>query len=127
MATLSQKDMLSQYTGLPVNMENLARCANRNGTGTEPAVYIVYSSRFLYDKQLLNLFGVTDKLKDQWERRGTEFNLCLQIADGRIVTCGIDKYSESGGARASCQYLKCTQQELRIARRILDYVTLKLL
>ena len=125
MTQLAEKDITSQYTSLPVNLGNLARCANKNGTGREPAVYIVYSCRFLYDQQLRELFGVTDKLKDQWERRGTEFNVCLQITDGRIVTCGIDKYSESGGARASCQYLKCTQQELRIARRILDYVTLK--
>lgn len=127
MSNLSEIDIQKAFIGHSVCMENLTRCANKNGTGREPAVYIVYSCRFLYDQQLRELFGITDKLKDQWERRGTEFNVCLQITDGRIVTCGIDKYSESGGARASCQYLKCTQQELRIARRILDYITLKLL
>ena len=123
MTHLSENSITSQYTGLPVNMENLTRCAHKNGSGREPAVYIVYSCGFLYDQQLRELFGVTDKLKDLWERRGTDFNVCLQITDGRIVNCAIDKHHEGDGARPSCQDLKCTQQELRIARRILEYLT----
>jgi hypothetical protein len=124
MATLSENIITDQFTGLPVNMDHLTRCAHKNGQGTNPAVYIVYSCGFLYKKELLELFGVTDKLKDLWERRGIEFNVCLHITDGKIVSCGIDKYTESGGARPSMTTPKCTQQELRIALRILEFVTL---
>lgn len=123
MMTLSEKDITSQYTGLPVCTENLARCAHKNGSGNEPAVYIVYSCGFLYDQELRELFGVTDKLKEQWERRGTDFNVCVRIKDGKITVCEIDKHHEGDGARPSCQSLKCTQQELRIARRILEFIT----
>lgn len=121
--TLSENSITSQYIDLPVRMESLTRCARRNRQTANGDEYIVYSCGFLYSKELRELFGVTDKLKDLWERRGTDFNLCLQIADGRIVNCAIDKHHEGDGARPSCQDLKCTQQELRIARRILEYLT----
>lgn len=124
MATLTEKDITSQYIGRTLCPEAVARCANRNGTGTNPVVYIVYSCRFLYDRELLELFGVTDKLKDLWERRGTDFNVCIHLREDKIVYCGIDKLNEGDGARPSGgRDLKCTQQELRIARRILDYIT----
>ena len=122
MTTLSAKDITSQFIGRKPNVEALKRCAHKNGSGMEPAVYIVYSCGFLYDQELRELFGVTEKLKDLWERRGTNFNVGIHITDGKIVHCGIDKYSESECARASCRYLKCTQQELRIAQRILEYI-----
>lgn len=124
MATLTEKDITARFTGLPVNTAHLARCAHRNGTGTNPVVYIAYSCGFLHDQQLRELFGVTDKLKEQWERRGTDFNVCIHLRDDEIIYCGIDKSNEGDGARPSGgRDLKCTQQELRIARRILEYIT----
>lgn len=123
MQKLTEQGISAPFIGRPICIENLTRCAQKNGSGREPAVYIVYSCGFLYDQELLELFGVTAKQKDQWERRGTDFNLCLRISDNKIVACAIDKHHEGDGARPSCQDLKCTQQELRIARRILDYLT----
>lgn len=99
MANLSEQDISSQFIGLSVNSVNLMKCAQRNGTAMNPAIYIVYSCGFLYKQELMDLFGVTAKLKEQWERRGT------------------------ASAKASCNPMKCTQQELHIAKRILDYVT----
>jgi hypothetical protein len=122
MKDLNPSNITSQYTGKTISPENLSRCAQRNGTDREPAVYIVYSCGFVYDARLREIFGVTDKLKDQWERRGTDFNVCLQIADGKIVSAQIDKYHESDGARPSVRSLKPTQQELRIAHRILSFI-----
>ena len=123
MATLSEKDITSQYIGRRISPENLARCAQKNRTSEKGTEYIVYSCGFLYDQELMELFGVTAKLKDLWERRGTEFNVHLYIVDGRITSTSIFKYSESGGARPNITTPACTQQELRIARRILDYLT----
>lgn len=122
MATLTENEIMSQFIGKAVSMERLTKCTHRNGIGREPAVYIAYSCGFLYNQELRELFGVTDKLKEQWERRGTEFNVCIHINDGTIVFCGIDKYHESDGARPTMRSLKCTQQELRIALNILQYV-----
>ena len=46
----------------------------------------------------------------------------IYISDHRLVSSRILKYTESGGARPSMTTPKCTQQELRIARRILEYL-----
>ena len=123
MQNLSERDIIDRFIGRTVNRESIERCANRNGTGREVAEYIVYSCGFLYDRELRELFGVTDKLKDMWERRGTEFNVYLYITDNVLTAANILKYTESGGARPSMTTPKCTQQELRVAQRILDYVT----
>ena len=122
MAVLSENEIVSRFIGCDLNADHLARCAHRNGSGKEPAEYIVYSCGFLYDRELRNQFGVTDELKDLWERRGTEFNVYVYISDNRLVSCQILKYTESGGARPTMSTPKSTQQELRIARRILEYL-----
>ena len=127
MSILSEIDIQKAFIGHPVYMENLTRCARRNRQTDTGDEYIVYSCGFLYDRELRELFGITEKLKDLWERRGTEFNVYLYIQDGILTDTHILKYTESGGPRPSMTTPKCTQQELRIARRILDYVTLKLL
>ena len=124
MTTLSEKDIASQFIGHTINAEALKKCARKNGSGGVPAEYIVYSCGFLYDHELRELFGITGKLKDLWERRGTEFNVYLYITDNVLTAANILKYTESGGARPSMTTPKCTQQELRIARRILEFITI---
>lgn len=123
MQNISEQDIIGPFIGRNVNKQSIHRCAKQNGANKEPAEYIVYSCGFLYDRELRELFGVTDKLKDLWERRGTEFNVYLYIKDNVLTAANILKYTESGGARPSMTTPKCTQQELRIAQRILDYVT----
>lgn len=123
MQSLTENVILSSYTGHAVSMENLSRCARKNRVAEKGAEYIIYSCGFLYDPALLEQFGVTDKLKDLWERRGTEFNVYVYVDDGVISACHISKYREGDGARASYNPLKCTQQELRIAQRILSFIT----
>ena len=122
MATLSKEEICTSFAGCRLNMDHFHRCAHRNRTNLEYEEYIVYSCGFLYEQELRAIFGVTDKLKDLWERRGVEFNLCLYINDQHIVSCDIFKYTESSGARPSMTTPKCTQQELRIVRRILAYL-----
>lgn len=127
MANLTENDICTPFIGKSVHTEHLAKCARINrriANGDAHDEYIVYSCLFLYDQQLREQFGVTDKLKDLWERRGTEFNVYLYLNDGKISSCSIFKYTESGGARPSMTTPKCTQQELRIGRRILEFVTI---
>ena len=123
MKALSENEIISTFTGYRVNAESLSRCAHKNREVHAEAEYIIYSCGFLYDPALREQFGVTGKMKDLWERRGTEFNVYVYVADGVISSCHISKYRESDGARASYNSLKCTQQELRIAQRILSYIT----
>ena len=123
MSNITEKEILTLFVGNPVCTDRLTRCAHKNGSGKDPAEYIVYSCGFLYDQELRELFGITDKLKDLWERRGTEFNVYLYITDNILTAAKILKYTESGGARPTMTTPKCTQQELRIAQRILNYIT----
>lgn len=123
MASLSENNITSQFIGRSICIDRLIRCARKNRATQEGTEYIVYSCGFLYDQELRVLFGVTDKLKDLWERRGTEFNIYLYITDNVMNAAKILKYTESGGARPTITTPKCTQQELRIAQRILDYIT----
>lgn len=123
MTELTVSGITSQYIGKPVSKENLAKCSRRNGPSGDGQEYIVYSCGFIYDEYLRKLFGITDRLKDIWNRSGTDFNIYLVVGEKNIVSCDIKKIQESQDARPCVYYLKCTQQELRVARRILDYVT----
>lgn len=123
MASLSENDITSQFIGHTVSMDRLTKCARRNRPTANGDEYIVYSCGFLYNRELRELFGVTEQLKELWERRGTEFNLHLYINEGKITSCQISKYHEGDGARPTYRSLKCTQQDLHIAQRILQYVT----
>lgn len=124
MGTISESEIVMAFSGREINAENLAKCGQRNRDTTNGTEYIVYSCSFLYNKELRDQFGVTDKLKNIWERRGTEFNIYLYIAGNTLTDAKILKYTESGGARPSMSTPQCTPQELRIARRILEYVTI---
>lgn len=122
MPTLTEQAVCTSFIGKTIHTEHLIKCARRNHSTEYSDEYIVYSCLFLYNQELRERFGVTAKLKDLWERRGTEFNVYIYISDHRLVSSRILKYTESGGARPSMTTPKCTQQELRIARRILEYL-----
>ena len=123
MSKITEQNIIGEYTGRSVCPESLAKCGRKNRPTKEGDEYIVYSCGFLYDQNLREIFGVTLELKEQWERRGTEFNLYVYIDGDKIVSCKICKYREGGGARPSYNPIKCTKQELAIAQRILEYIT----
>ena len=120
---LTENGIISPFIGVRVNPDILAACARLNRAADEGDEYIVYSCGFLYDQALREQFGITEQLKEHWERRGTEFNIYLYVRDGIITACHISKFRDGDGPRSGYSPLKCTQQELRIARRILDYIT----
>ena len=123
MEPITESSILAPFVGKKVDPERLASCARKNRAEANSDEYIIYSAGYLYDPALRERFGVTNKLKDLWERRGTEYNIYLYISGGILLRSKILKYTESGGARPSMAEPKPTQQELRIARRILEFVT----
>lgn len=124
MANLTEQDILAPVIGQSVCLDGLGFYAKRNAETEKGTEHIIFICDLMYDQKLRELFGITDKLKDLWERRGTVFNIYLYL-NGRIVRkCSMEKFSEGDGARPSGgRSLTCTQQELRIARRILSYIT----
>lgn len=125
MATLSEDNITPLFTSLPVNMEHLTRCARQNLVTAEGVEYISYISSFIRKKELCEMFGITGSLGEKWEYSGTDFVLRVTVSSDVITKICIDKYREYGGGhgRPLVRPLKITQQELRIARRILEYIT----
>lgn len=123
MANLPEQDIIAPVIGKSVCLEGLGFYAKRNAETEKGTEHIIYICDLMYDRKLRELFSITDKLKDLWERRGTVFNIYLFL-DGGIVRDGfIRKFSDGEGARPSGgRSLTYTQQELRIARRILQYI-----
>jgi hypothetical protein len=70
-------------------------------------------------------FGVTDNLYEDWLYRGIGFALALSIDDGEIIGGYVEKIREGdcGHFKPNIHVLTPTQQELRIVRRILAYIT----
>lgn len=120
MHKLTEQELLASFVGRSVNRNIFAELARESRNE-----YVIYNSRYLDKPQHRDLFGVTDKLQERWEYSGVDFNLHLTL-DGDVIVKGhLDKYREGcgGNGRPVVHVLKETQQELRVARRILEYIT----
>lgn len=128
MTKLDEYTIAQSYVGKMVNAERLHHTFRQNGGNGE---YIAYCNNC--DEEECNLFGITDILLGKWDYDGIDFRVYIFIQNGRIVDNGsyyqsrikIFKYKETygGHGRPSGYELTPTQQEIRIFRRILDYVT----
>ena len=120
MPKLTEQEIFAPFIGRSVNPDILSAVGRiRYGE------YIICSSGYLNDPHLRELFGITDRLKEQWEYSAVDFNLYLTLDGDTIAKGHLDKYREggSGHGRPVVRPLKETQQELRVARRILQYIT----
>jgi hypothetical protein len=122
MISLTEKSIAAEFTGkaitalLPQWVRPISGSVNR---------YEVDIANDLADrKDLRETFGITEKLRNTWMRRGTEFSTFFTIEEGMIAACDISKYSSGEGARPSGGGpLKPTPQELRLVIRILKHLT----
>jgi hypothetical protein len=107
--------LTSRHPGQP-------HCVTVQGITNHTHRVIVTDFQFFPD--LMARFGVTARLKEAWERSGTE--ICLDIVlDGDAVRelC-IRKTREDGACARPCSRgLTPTDQELRIISRILSHLT----
>lgn len=116
---LTEKSIFALFLGKEINKERFTALAK-----SSLDEYIIYNSRYLSDPHLRELFRVTYKLQEHWECSGVDFDLHISL-DGDIITRAfLDKTRESGGGhgRPVVRALKVTQQELRVARRIMQYI-----
>ena len=128
MKKLDEYDIAQSYVGKKVNEAHLQNTFRENGGGGE---YIAYCNNC--DEEECDLFGITDILLDKWDYDGIDFRVYVLVKDGRIADNDsfyqrrnkILKYKETygGHGRPSGYELTPTQQEIRIFRRIMDYVT----
>lgn len=124
MVNLSEMDIIVPVIGKNVDLKKLGFYAKRTTNASNGSFATIYVCDMRDDKNLRELFGITDKLKDAWDRQGTNITVYMKFEGDSVCVCGIRKFSDGEGARPSgCSSLTCTQQELRIVRRILSYIT----
>ncbi len=116
--SLTYNDIVVQFPGRKLDMEKFNRIGNIG-----PVSHSIYSGTWMEDPEYRNLFGLTDKLHERWLYSGIEFNIYLNMDGDTIQRCIVDKFRASEAPRPDTKVLEPTQQELRIARRILSYIT----
>ena len=120
MNKLTERDIIAPFIGKAVNSESFAKVAYKNGSE-----YMICNADYIADPQYCELFGITDRLKWMWKYSGVDFTIYLTIEDGIITKTHL--YKSKGGCgghgRSVSSVLTETQQELRVARRILEYIT----
>ena len=136
MKKLNEREIAQSYIGNTVNAEKLTKSFHNNGEHRAYDIYtyipiegyftnyIAYCSHF--DKETRNQFSITPLLHERWGYAGIDFNVYIYVANGEIKACKIFKYKEGYGGyhgRPSGYELTPSQQEIRIFKRIMDYIT----
>ena len=80
-------------------------------SGNHDGEYIAYCTQDIPHEP----FGITPSLFESWEYRGIDYNVYLYIKEGDVEYIDIHKLTEDGELTPS-------QQELRIARRVIEAV-----
>ena len=112
---LTEQEVFSTFIGKPLNEDFSAMFT------PSPRGYVLH----IPSKITEDMFGITDLLRDYWSYSGIDLDLVLSVEQEIIVSGFLDKmrYSAAGHGRPSVRVMKPTQQELRVARRILQYIT----
>lgn len=114
---LDEREIARLYIGKPYSAEKLQEIAYPNGC--DKSQYVCCNADF--KEEHFKLFGVTPRLNETWQYYGHDFSVYIDIKDGAIKDCRIYKARVTWSGRSSpCQV---TQQEIRIFRRIMDYIT----
>ena len=120
MTKLTEKEIFSAFVGATIDPQNFNKVAYRSGDK-----YLICNADYINNPLLCETFGITDTLKEKWGYSGVDFTISLFLDESTVLKGYLDKYCEGGGGhgRPTIHVLTPTQQELRIARRILQYIT----
>ena len=121
MTKLTEQDIIKPFIGKSVNQETFDKVAYKNWNE-----YMICNADYIDDPQYCELFGITDRLKWMWKYSGVDFTIYLTVDDGVIAKAHLYKAKEGcgGHGRPTSCVLTVSQQELRIVRRILQYITI---
>ena len=114
---LDEREIAKLYIGKHYSEEKLEKIAFTNGSNKSQ--YMCCNADF--KQEHFELFGVTARLNEVWQYNGTDFTVYIDIKDNTIKDCHIYKARVTWSG--CCRPNKVTQQELRIFRRIMDYIT----
>ena len=120
MNKLTEQDLIRPFIGKAVNPEIFSRVAYKNGSE-----YMICNADYIDDPQYYEQFGITDRLKWMWKYSGVDLTIYLTIEAGIITKAHLYKAKDGcgGHGRSTSCVLTVSQQELRVVRRILEYIT----
>ena len=116
MEKLYERDIAQTYIGKPCNDERLSEVFLKGNT--------FYCGQC--DNKIKWKFDITPALYIGWEQHGIDFKIQVFTSNGAITHCGIIKYKDDYRGlyvRTPARELKPTQQELRLFKRVMDYIT----
>ena len=121
MNKLTEQGIISPFIGKTVNPETFSNVAYRNGSE-----HLICNADYIDKPEYCELFGITDRIKWMWKYGGVDLTIYLSVEDGVITKAHLYKAKEGcgGHGRSTSCVLTESQQELRIVRRILDYITM---
>ena len=128
MAKLVEHEVFAVVVGERANDGRLEQLGVSVGAGTgnyKDCTHYLLTKPEQWDDPLTQLFRITPALTSGWQNRGVAFGVQLYINAGCIAGGSIIKYKETCsdcGLRPSGYEMAPTQQELRIAKRILEYL-----
>ena len=128
MAKLVEHEVFAAVVGERVNEGRLEQLGVSVGAGTgnyEDCTHYLLTKPEQWDDPLMRLFRITPALTSGWHTQDIAFGVQLYIKDGCIAGGRIIKYKETCsdcGLRPSGYEMAPTQQELRIAKRVLEYL-----
>lgn len=117
---LTEKELFASFIGASIDPQAFSKVAHKNWDK-----YMICNADYINDPQLCEAFGVTALLKERWGYSGVDFTIYLTIEDSTIKEGHIYKAKEGcgGHGRPTSKPLSVSQQELRVTRRILQYIT----
>lgn len=117
---LTEKEIFSAFIGAAINPQNFNKVAWRYGDK-----YMICNADYINEPLLCEAFGITDTLREKWGYSGVDFTISVFLDENTVSKGHLDKCREGGGGhgRPTTHVLTPTQQELRVARRILQYIT----
>lgn len=128
MAKLVEHEVFAAVVGERVNDGRLEQLGVSVGAGTGnygDCTHYLLTKLEQWDDLLMRLFRITPALTSGWHNRDIAFGVQLYIKDGCIAGGRIIKYKKTCSEcalRPSGYEMAPTQQELRIAKRLLEYL-----
>lgn len=121
MNKLTETEVFTPFIGKAVDLGVLSSVGYANGESR----YLICNADYIDKPQYCELFGITDRLKWMWKYSGVDFTIYLTVENKTIIKAHLYKVKEGcgGHGKSVSQVLSVTQQELRVARRILQYIT----
>ena len=132
MKKLIEHEIFAEAVEKEVNMERLERIGYPNGMGYRSYAdcneYIISHVDYYNDPEFVEAFKLTNALTERWDYYGIDFSIYIYLKDNRIAGGHIFKYRDTtmtSHFRPTGYEMEPTQQEIRIARRVLGYITEK--